>query len=111
MKSWPLGRAPGVRVVSCAAAVRIFVDWPPESMTRYLAGRVVAGLVTLFIFATILFFLAEILIPGDFVTQFTFGMNSEQLAELRAQLGLDPPRPERYVEYIGGMASTPAVWW
>jgi hypothetical protein len=34
-------------------------------MTRYIAGRLFAGLVTLAIFVTILFFMAEVLIPGD----------------------------------------------
>ena len=81
-----------------------FVDRPLEHVTRFLAGRVLAGLVTLVIFVTILFFMAEMLIPGDFVTQFTLGMNSEQLAELRAQLGIDRPLLERYFEYMTGLA-------
>ncbi len=92
-------------VVSCAAVARIFVDRPPKPMTRYLAGRVLAGLVTLFIFATILFFLAEILIPGDFVTQFTLGLTEAELAELREFLGLDRPVFERYAAYMGGLAT------
>ena len=74
-------------------------------MTRFLAGRALAGLITLVIFVTILFFLAEVIIPGDFVTQFTLGMNSEQLAELRAQLGIDRPLLERYLEYMAGLAT------
>jgi peptide/nickel transport system permease protein len=86
------------------AAVLVFVDRPPAHVTRFLAGRVLAGLITLVIFVTILFFLAEVIIPGDFVTQFTLGMNSEQLAELRAQLGIDRPLLERYFEYMAGLA-------
>jgi peptide/nickel transport system permease protein len=72
-------------------------------MTTYLVRRLLAGLVTLVVFATLLFFLAEVVIPGDYVTQFTLGMNSQQLAELRHQLGLDQPLITRYVEYMAGL--------
>lgn len=72
-------------------------------MTTYLVRRLLAGLITLFIFATLLFFLAEVVIPGDYVTQFTLGMNSEQLAQLRHELGLDQPLLTRYVDYMAGL--------
>ena len=74
-------------------------------MPRYLAGRVLAGLVTLVIFATILFFMADLLMPGDFVTRFTLAMNDAELAELREFLGLDRPVLTRYVEYMRGLAT------
>ena len=86
-------------------AARIFVDRPPEPMTRYLAGRILGGLVTLAIFATILFFLTDLLMPGDFVTRFTLAMNDAQMAELREFLGLDRPVLERYVDYMTGLAT------
>jgi peptide/nickel transport system permease protein len=73
-----------VRVVSCAAAVSGFVDRPPEDMSRYLAGRVLAGLVTLFLFVTILFFMAEWLIP------------------MREEAG-EPSAGEQYVDFLGGL--------
>ena len=72
-------------------------------MTRYLAGRLFAGLVTLAIFVTILFFMAEVLIPGDYVTQFTFGMSPQDRAALRAELGLDQPLFARYLDYMAGL--------
>ena len=73
-------------------------------MTRYIAGRLFAGLVTLVIFVTILFFMAEVLIPGDYVTQFTFGMSPQDRAALRAELGLDQPLFSRYLAYMAGLA-------
>ena len=74
-------------------------------MTRFLAGRVLAGLITLAIFVTILFFMAEIIIPGDYATQFALGLDGAQLAELRARLGLDQPVLERYVAYMSGLVA------
>jgi peptide/nickel transport system permease protein len=74
-------------------------------MTRYLAGRVLAGLVTLVIFATILFLMTDLLMPGDFVTRFTLQMDAAQLAELRNFLGLDRPLLERYIDYMAGLAT------
>ncbi len=72
-------------------------------MTRYIAGRVLAGLVTLVVFVTLLFFLIDLVIPGDFATQFTLGMTGEELGELRDQLGLDRPVLERYGEFMAGL--------
>lgn len=74
-------------------------------MSRYLAGRIAAGVVTLVVFATLLFFLTDLLMPGDFVTRFTLQMNDAQLAQLREFLGLDRPLLERYLDYMGGLAT------
>jgi peptide/nickel transport system permease protein len=74
-------------------------------MTRFLASRVLAGLVTLVIFVTLLFFLAEALIPGDFVSQFGMQMSDAQMEGLRSYLGLDRSVLARYVEYMQGLAT------
>jgi peptide/nickel transport system permease protein len=74
-------------------------------MSRYLTGRILAGLVTLVVFATILFLLADLLMPGDFVTGFGLQLNDAQLAQLREYLGLDRPLLERYLDYMGGLAT------
>jgi peptide/nickel transport system permease protein len=74
-------------------------------MSRYLAGRILAGVVTLVVFATLLFFLADLLMPGDFATRFTLEMSDAQLAQLREYLGLDRPLLERYLDYMGGLAT------
>ena len=74
-------------------------------MTKYLAGRLFAGLITLVVFATILFFMTDLLMPGDFVTRFTLALTDAELAELRNYLGIDRPLLERYVEYMRGLAT------
>jgi ABC-type dipeptide/oligopeptide/nickel transport system permease subunit len=62
----------------------VFVDRPPEDMPRYLAGRVLAGLVTLLLFVTILFFMAKWLMP------------------MREEAG-EPSAGEQYVDFLGGL--------
>jgi peptide/nickel transport system permease protein len=74
-------------------------------MSRYLAGRILAGVVALVVFATLLFFLTDLLMPGDFVTRFSLQMSDAQLAQLREYLGLDRPLLERYLDYMGGLAT------
>jgi peptide/nickel transport system permease protein len=74
-------------------------------MTRFLIRRLLAGIITLLVFVTVLFFLAEILIPGDFVSQFTLSMPAEQRAQLREELGLNLPVWHRYLLFIGGLAT------
>ncbi len=74
-------------------------------MTKYLVGRLAAGLITLVVFATILFFMTDLLMPGDFVTRFTNDLTDAQMAELRNYLGIDRPLLVRYVEYMKGLAT------
>ena len=74
-------------------------------MTKYLVGRLAGGLVTLAIFATILFFMTDLLMPGDFVSRFTLSLTDAQMGELRNYLGLDRPLLERYLEYMRGLAT------
>ena len=73
-------------------------------MRSFLGRRVVSSIITLFLFVTILFFLAELLIPGDFVTQFTLGMAPAERAELRKQLGLNESMWTRYWWFVRGLA-------
>ncbi len=72
-------------------------------MSSFLVRRVLSGLLTLFIFVTLMFFLADIIVPGDFTTQFALGMNAEQHAAMRHELGLDRPVMVRYLEFIAGL--------
>lgn len=69
-------------------------------MTRYLVKRAVSGLIALFIFATFLFFVAQLLIPGDFVGQFALGMSLEERQAWREELGLDRPLGEQYLLWL-----------
>ena len=72
-------------------------------MIRYLIRRALSGLLTLFLFATALFFIAQILMPGDFVSQFTMFLTPSELAEMREHLGLDLPLGEQYLHWLGNL--------
>jgi peptide/nickel transport system permease protein len=72
-------------------------------MTRYLAKRVAFGLLTLFLFVTFLFFVVNILVPGDWTSQFI--LTAEQRAELQERVGLDRSLWEQYWTWISGAAT------
>lgn len=73
-------------------------------MARYVLYRLISGLFTLFLFVTLLFFLANVLIPGDFVSSLG-PMTAEQAAEMRGQLGLDRPLYVQYFDWLGSLFS------
>lgn len=67
-------------------------------MTRYVVNRVLSGLFTLFLFVTLLFFLVNLVVPGDFVSQFI--LTAEDAAAMRESLGLDRPLWARYLSWL-----------
>ena len=71
--------------------------------TRFVLRKVVAGLVTLFLAATLAFFIAKL--SGDPTVQM-LGLSAtpEQVAELKAQLGFDRPVLVQYVDFIGDIS-------
>jgi len=70
-------------------------------MIGYLARRVVAGLVTLFLFVSLVFFATQAVLPGDFVSQYAMGLSTSESEEMRHNLGLDLPLGERYLQWLG----------
>jgi peptide/nickel transport system permease protein len=72
-------------------------------MARYVGGRLISGLLTLFLFVTLLFFLVNLVIPGDFVSQFI--LNAEDAQAFRESLGLDKPLWEQYWVWLRGLFS------
>lgn len=70
-------------------------------MLKYVGGRLVSGTVTLFLFVTVIFFLVNILIPGDWVSQFI--LPEEQAQALREELGLNRPLWQQYFTWLGGL--------
>lgn len=72
-------------------------------MTGYFARRGFSSLVSLFLFLTLLFFVTEIMIPGDFTTQFSLSHNRQQREEMRRELGLDLPLWERYLHWLSSI--------
>jgi peptide/nickel transport system permease protein len=72
-------------------------------LVRFLALRLVGAAATLFV-VSFLIFLALQIIPGD-VARMILGRSAtpEAIAELRAQLGLDQPLLNQYLDWIGGV--------
>jgi peptide/nickel transport system permease protein len=70
---------------------------------RFVARRIGAGIVTLFV-ASILIYGAVLILPGD-VIQVVLGRNAtpERVDALRAGLHLDQSAPTRYIHWLGGM--------
>ena len=69
-------------------------------MTRYLLRRALWGLLTLFILVTIIFFATQILMPGDFASQFRLFMSESEVNEMREHLGLDLPLSKQYLNWL-----------
>lgn len=72
-------------------------------MVRYLFRRTVSGLITLFLFLSFMFFFTNLIMPGDYVSQFALGATPEQLAEMREELGLDLPLWQQYLFWMRGL--------
>jgi len=73
-------------------------------MIRYLARRVLYALPSLWLIVTMVFLLAHI-VPGDPVQQMLGeGARTEDLQQLRHQLGLDVPILAQYRHYLAGIA-------
>ena len=71
-------------------------------MGRYLLGRIVDGLIAIWGVLTIVFVISRLL--GDpAILLLPVGASEEQLAALRAGLGLDRPIFEQYVTYLAGV--------
>ena len=72
-------------------------------MLRYLLRQSVLSLVKLLIFATIMFFLVQIIIPGDFVDQFSLFLSADERDEMREDLGLNLPIWQRYLDWMNDL--------
>ncbi len=74
-------------------------------MLRYALKRLLSLFISLFVASLIIFFVIEIA-PGD-PASFMLGINAqpETIANLRAELGLDVPKLQRYLNWVGGMLS------
>jgi len=70
-------------------------------MVRYTGRRLVSGLLTLFLFVTLLFFLINMIIPGDWVSQFI--LTAEGAEALREELALNRPLWQQYLSWLEGL--------
>lgn len=69
-------------------------------MARYLVRQTLLSLFKLFVFITFMFFFIQIMMPGDFVDQFSMFLDGSQREALRVRLGLDLPIWLRYLNWL-----------
>ncbi len=72
-------------------------------MLLYLSKRALSSLMALFLFVSLMFFVTEIMIPGDFTTQFSEQLSVQQRATIQKSLGLDVPLEQRYLNWLGAL--------
>ncbi|MGF1506100.1 MAG: ABC transporter permease [Anaerolineae bacterium] len=70
-------------------------------MTNYLIRRALQGILTLFLMLTAAFFLVQLIMPGDYVSQFSMFLTGPEREALREQLGLNLPLHVRYIQWLG----------
>ncbi len=72
-------------------------------MLRYTLKRLLSLMVSLAVASLVIFFVIEVA-PGD-PASFMLGVNAQPdtVAALRTELGLDVPKWERYLDWVGGM--------
>jgi peptide/nickel transport system permease protein len=72
-------------------------------MGRYLLKQAILSVLKLFLFVSIMFFLIQVLMPGDFVDQFALGLTRTERERLRISLGIDLPLWQQYLNWIRGV--------
>lgn len=72
-------------------------------MTKYLIKQAIASIIKLFLFLSLMFFVIQWVMPGDFVDQFAMFLNRAERDRLRASLGLDLPLFQQYGQWISGI--------
>jgi peptide/nickel transport system permease protein len=71
-------------------------------MTRFFLRRTFSSLVALFIFLTLFFFAAQLLMPGDYFSQFL--VPGAVRDNLREGVGLDRPIIAQYIAWLSNLA-------
>src|SRR4030067_1758989 len=69
-------------------------------MIRYMLRRSIIGIILLFVYVSILFFIIQLALPGDYVSQFAMGLSNADSQNARESLGLDKPILERYLIWV-----------
>ncbi len=73
-------------------------------MLQYIIRRLISGLFILFLFVSLVFFSAQALLPGDFVSHYAFSLSPSEAEELRTQLGLGQPVWQSYLQWLANLA-------
>ena len=85
---------------------KLFSHKPPVDrsyMLRYFASRLLRGLVVTFLFLSAIFFLIQLVVPGDFAIIAGFGSGVDEIEAMRQQLGLDLPVWQRYLNWVNDL--------
>jgi peptide/nickel transport system permease protein len=69
-------------------------------MARFLLKRALWGLATLFIFVTVIFFATQLLMPGDYASQYRLFLSGDEVDEVRGLLGIDLPLWKQYLNWL-----------
>lgn len=69
-------------------------------MIRFILNRTLWALITIFLFATVMFFLVQVIIPHDFTVQFALSQTTAQREAMREELGLNLPLWQQYLNWI-----------
>lgn len=69
-------------------------------MGRFLVRRIISSIITLLFFASLVFFVAKVMMPGDFTNNFMPGLG-ERRAAMQAELGLDRSVFEQWWRFMG----------
>lgn len=72
-------------------------------MIRFLLKRVITSLILLLVFVSALFFIVQIILPGDYVSHHVLGLSLSETDEIRRELGLDLPIWQRYFIWLSGL--------
>ena len=69
-------------------------------MIRFLIRRTLWAALIIFLFATVMFFLIQIIIPHDFTLQFALDLTRTQREAMQEELGLNLPLWQQYINWI-----------
>lgn len=72
-------------------------------LLKYILKRTLLGVITLFIFLSVMFFAIQLMLPGDYVTQFALQMGPAEREALEKTLGLKQPIHLRYIRWVGNL--------
>lgn len=72
-------------------------------MLRFIGRRLLQSAIVLFLFLTVVFFLSQIIMTGDFAIMTRWGQGVEEVQAFRDELGLNRPLWERYVDWMTGI--------
>lgn len=72
-------------------------------MLRYSVNRIASGLATLFVFMTVLFFVVNLAVDGDWTSQFI--LTADERIALQGDLGIGRPLWQQYWDWLAGVVT------